>query len=336
MNTPLKITTINIRGANGDPHKLSRNMGSLPEAFGEVVVVTETKLPSPSDADAQPLVYSEISSFTQFKNSMLNRNYLTYHSTQSDAASGGCAVLINRRATILSHRAAFNCVAVHAVIHQLEFIIVGVYVNPTLQAFSANTESLQFIFHELDAARLAGIRVFLAGDFNCVVCADDRNSGVADETRPLIEMRTGLLDAWLAAASRNLEFFPLHSGAAAGATFVSGSSWSRIDRIYSNAAPSAVSVFRMLHEADFDHRALCAVFTAPGALPPKSNRTDPAIARSAEFQHRAELAAKLDVRMGRSLAGFLRTLKRVAVACTAKSSAILEADRKSTRLNSSH
>ena len=319
MASPLLVPTMNVRGLNGDPAKLARSSPLFPEVFGDVIVVTETKLPAPGAA-GQPLIYSQTPALIMFTQSM--SNYLCYHSTQHAAAAGGCAVLINRNATIRSAAAELNCVAVHAVYKQLEFTVVGVYVNPTLQAFSANRTSLQFIYNALADARAAGRQVFLAGDFNCVADAGDRSTGVADETPAIAAMRENLLDAWPAAATQVPERDVAHEGTARGATYVTPRSWSRIDRIYSDVAPAKATVRRLL-DPSFDHFAACAEYATPGGAPPKRKLTSRDIAKHPEFPPRAMQAVAPLASRGGSLAGFLRLLRRAAVACTARSSEIL-------------
>ena len=331
MGTPLRISTINARGLNGDPYKLVRSAEVHKVVLGDVVVVTETKIPAPNDIDSEPLVYSRPSTFTLFSSAMSKLKYSTYHSAFEPSALGGCAILIRTdQATILDNHSSKNCVVVHAVIRELEFIVIGVYVHPTLREFCEDTATIHFINSKIQGARSGHVRVFLAGDFNCVTDGTDRNSGSMDEPPPLAQMRAGLLDAWIFAAIRESELGATHGGADRGATFVKDQSWSRIDRIFSDAAPLKAVVWRML-DNEFDHRALCVEYAAQGDLPPKPKCTDRALASNPAFYSRASAAVKQVIAVGGTLKRLTRDLRRAATAITSNTSVILELEKQAYR-----
>ena len=160
MMGSLRVTTINVRGLNSDPGKLRRLAGALPIIFGDVIVVTETKLAA-ADSDPQPFIHTTHPPAKTF--STLHNNYRISYSTGASSSSGGCAVMLVKEATFGSEQQCLNGVAVRASLRGLGFCIIAIYVNPTVPEFCNNVATMDFFYRELESARADGLQVFLAG-----------------------------------------------------------------------------------------------------------------------------------------------------------------------------
>ena len=327
MMGSLRVTTINVRGLNSDPGKLRRLAGALPIIFGDVIVVTETKLAA-ADSDPQPFIHTTHPPAKTF--STLHNNYRISYSTGASSSSGGCAVMLVKEATFGSEQQCLNGVAVRASLRGLGFCIIAIYVNPTVPEFCNNVATMDFFYRELESARADGLQVFLAGDFNCVTSAQDRNSLQCDEPPELVVLRGDLLDAWSAAVKTEINGQPF-PGDHVGATYQRGASWSRIDRIYSNAAPKLTTVVCVPLMPSLDHRAVVADYATPRTKPQKTRFIPASLASNKAFREKVAEAAKRAATNHLSLLALRRELRRVAVAFTLKTSKILQLEREIVR-----